>query len=159
MEPNLSKQEIVRAATNDPSLSQKIVLLGDREFPIVDLPYKDHILFLAKLQPLLEGLAAGVASTLKVPLPGAGLTAAGLLKYCMESLPEMACIVCRQTDPTITPEYVMEKAKSPIQLATIVLKQIEHNNTLTELSDFFVQVIPMINSAMAALPSTIKGTH
>lgn len=148
-EPSITPQEISRAATNDPALSDDEFILGGRKFKVVDLPYDDYIKFISLMQPLLESLVNGVSEKagLKLPeivIPTSGFTVAGLVKACVGALPEMACIVCSQTDPTITVDEVKTLAKTPFKLAQVVLKQIVRNNIIKDFSDFFEQVIPFL---------------
>jgi hypothetical protein len=143
-ESKLSQLEIVRAATNDPAMSERVVVLGDREFPVVDLDYSSYCRFLAKLQPLLQAVAGrlGVTRGL-VQANDFGLNT--LIDYCAYDLPEMAHIVVSQTDPDITVEDVKKLGKTPFKLANIVLAQIEQNEMITEIANFFVQMLPLLS--------------
>lgn len=144
--PAVTQLDIVRAATNDPALAKDTATLGDRTFPLVDLPYDDYIRFLALLQPLLETLTSQLARTAGI---GTGLASIlspnALVKYCAESLPEMVCIICEQTDPTITVSEVKRLGKTPFALATIVLLQVQQNRIIADITDFFVQILPFLN--------------
>lgn len=145
----MTQLEIVRAATNDPALAKRTVKLGEREFPVIDLEYDDYMLFMAQLQPLLEcvlGSLPGVKSTGLLDT----LTPATLVTYCAKSLPEMARIVCSQSDPTVTTAEVKKLGKTPFALAYIVLAQIEQNNIITTVKDFFAQIYPLLKSALSA---------
>jgi hypothetical protein len=135
--------EIARAATNDPALAATKVQLGDREFPVMDMSYEDNVKFLAYLQPLLESVAGRVAG-----ISGdAGLASAGLLKYCGDALPEMARMVCKQSDPSITVEEVKRLGKTPIRLAGVVAAQMQHDRTIADIVDFFKQMLPLLKIA------------
>lgn len=144
---SLSKKEITRAATNDPELSEKVVTLKGREFKIVDLPYDEHLKFLTGLEPLIEGISGA--------LTGDGISAESsfslstIVKYCGEAIPEMACIVCKQTDSTLTVDDV-KNLGSPIKLASLVFTQIEQNNMIDEIADFFVQSLQLLSRAKKA---------
>lgn len=139
-ETNLSTQEIIRAATNDPALSDVMVELGDRKFKIVDLSYDDYLVFLSRLQPVLSAVAGPMMGEANGP----ELSAATLLKYCADVLPELAQLVCKQTDPTITVDEVKRLGRSPFKLAAVVLKQIEQNKMISDITDFFVQIRPLL---------------
>lgn len=143
--PTLTQTEIIRAATNDPALSTASFKLGDREFPIVDLPYDDYITFLSLLQPLFESFATAITGQ---TLPNSeSMTPASILRYCAKSLPEMVQIMCRQTSPDITVDEVKSLGRNPFVLAAAVLKQVEHNKIIEDISDFFGLIAPMINRA------------
>lgn len=146
--PKITTLDLVRAATNDPALSTISVTLGDKDYPVVDLPYDAYIRFLALLQPLLEVFASKLTGGLSGSSTGA-LSAASIIQYCSSSLPEMALIVVEQTDPDITIEQVKVLGKTPFKLAAIVIKQIEANKMITEISDFFVQLLPLMKMSAA----------
>jgi hypothetical protein len=140
MSEKITSIDIARAATNDPALAPTKVVLGDRSFPVMDMPYEDNVKFLAFLQPLLESIAGRVAG-----LTGdSGLASAGLMKYCASSLPEMAHMVCRQSDPSITVEEVKRLGKTPIRLAGVVAAQMKHDRTVQDIVDFFNQMLPLL---------------
>ena len=139
----LSKLSIVRAATNDPALSERKIVLGDRTFPIVDLAYDHYILFLAQLQPLLVGILGSIPGIKTLGLTST-VTPTALIAYCGASLPEMARIVCAQTDPEITVVEVKLLGKTPFKLAELVLAQIEQNHIINDIRDFFVQLAPLL---------------
>lgn len=144
----LTQKEIVRAATNDPVLSEVKVKLGDREFPILDLPYDDYIKFLAHLQPLMEVFLGKIGAIQGVEMPVASsLNAASLVAYCAADLPEMVQIIIAQSDPTVTAEEVKRQGKNPFKLAAIVLEQIQQNRMIADFSDFFLQVLPLMKAA------------
>jgi len=138
-----TKLEIVRAATNAPELSTRTVPLGDREFKVVDLEYDDYLLFMAQLQPLLEGLLGNLPGVRGLGLSSV-LSPTDIMRYCGKSLVDMAVIVCKQTDPSVTAEEVKRLAKSPFKLVTVVMAQIEQNNIIGELKDFFNLVLPLL---------------
>jgi hypothetical protein len=137
----LDQKEVIRALTNDPVLSDIEVELSGRKFKIVDLPYNDNCVFLTLIAPLLEAFSSRVMGGNDSALDS--FQPSALLKYCSESLPQMAHIVLRQTDPTLTVEDVKTLGKSPFKLASVVLAQITHNKTITDLMDFFVQAAPL----------------
>jgi hypothetical protein len=144
---NLTPQQITHAATNSPELSTAEVQLGGRTFKVVHLPYKEYLLFLSKLQPLMEAVFGHVSSKIGFSVDGpqlSGIAAGSIFKYCLNDLPEMASIVLRQTDPTITAEIVTEQTSSPFELTNIVFAQIEHNKMIDHIMDFFVQIAPYL---------------
>jgi len=150
--------------TNDAALSERSFDLGGREFKVVDLAYDDYVKFLALLQPLLESVATKIAAYKGlVPTADAAdtpITAAGVLKYCVKELPELVCIVCRATDPTVTVDEVKALGKNPFKLAGVVLTQIDHNKIIKDIGDFFVQMLPLLKVAMPMLGAapTTPGT-
>lgn len=143
--PVLTDKQIVQAATNDPALSEQTAVLGDRTFKIVDLEYDDYLLFLTKLGPLLKGVASGLLLNQGL---GGGLDAASIVEYCSSDLPDLACIVCRQTDKDITPKEIKLLAKSPFRLATLVMAQIHRNDMIAEISSFFQLMLPVMKVAV-----------
>ena len=104
-EKPLTKLEVVRAMTNDPSLAKRVVVLGDREFPIVDLGYDSYSLFMVQLQPLLQGMIGLVPgfNQFRTQASNGFLTPAHVIAYCGSSLPEMARIETPITLHRITP--------------------------------------------------------
>jgi hypothetical protein len=134
----LTQTDIIRAATNDPSLATREFTLGDRTFKVVDLKYDDYLTFLSHLQPLLQA----VMST----MTGETLDVAQILKHCGAKLPEMVLLMCRQTDPNITIDEIKELGRTPFKMAQTVLVQIEHNRMIQDISDFFEQILPMVKN-------------
>jgi hypothetical protein len=156
-ESTLPQLEIVRAATNDPSLATRTVTLGDREFPIVDLPYSEYLAYLTKLQPLIQGVAGRLGAMRGLVEP-TELGLGTLMEYCVNDLPEMVQISLRQTDPGITVEQVKKLGKTPFKLAYVVLAQIEQNNIISEVADFFVQMLPLLSEGRKLVTSTDEET-
>lgn len=136
--------EIVRAATNDPSLSTSSFTLGDKVFPVVDLPYDDYIKFFAYLQPLIEKFAGAVTGISFTSSQTDDLSVSGLIRYCSESLPEMVRLMCVQTDPSVTAEDVKKSVRSPFKLASIVMVQVKANKIIEDMTDFFEQIVPLL---------------
>lgn len=152
----LTEQEIARAATNDPQLSTKEFTLGDRTFKIVDLEYDDYVIFMSKLAPLMKSVASGLASShgINVSDKPHSIDATSIMEYCSADIPDLATIVCRQTDPTITAKEVKRLGKTPFRLATLVLMQIEQNHIIADISDFFVQMLPLLKVSMGSKSTT-----
>jgi hypothetical protein len=144
--PSLTQQEIVRAAFNDPSLSENEVKLGDRTFKIIDLDYDSYNLFLVKLQPILGLFASSVVPQLAGS--AGNITADQIIKYCADDLPEMARLSLSQTEPDITVDEIKKLAKSPFKLAAVVLKQIDQNKMIEEISTFFGAILPLIGAGL-----------
>lgn len=147
----LSEKEKVRAATNDPSLAEHSLTLGDKTFKIVDLEYDEYLLFLTKLAPLLKAMASGMLGAAGKDLGidadrSPALSAVAVIEYCSSDLPELACIVCRATDKTITVREVKRLAKNPFLLAKLVLLQIQQNRMIGDITDFFEQMFPLLIS-------------
>lgn len=147
-ETKLKAVEIIRAATNAPELSGTKVKLGDKEYTVVDLPYDDYVTFLAHLQPLIEGLLSKLAQAKGIEFNAESLTASSLLTYCSKSLPEMALLCLKQTAPDLTVDEVKKLGKTPFNLAIVVLKQIEQNKIISEISSFFVQMAPLLRAGL-----------
>lgn len=156
MEPTLTQTEIVRAFTNTPVLAKNQVVLGDRTFPIVDLPYDDYLVFFSLLSPLFNVVAGlGVFSGMVGDVVE-DMTPQSLLKYCGQELPQLAQICLKQSDPTITVEDV-KKISNPFKLATVVLKQIEQNNMLVDIKDFFELTLPLMQK-LSPMTTTTEET-
>lgn len=156
----LTEQEIIRAATNDAALSNSEVTLGDRTFKIVDLEYDDYVIFITKLAPLLKAIAGGLASShgINVGDKSSQIDAVSIVEYCSADIPELARIVCKQTEPSITVKEVKQLGKTPFKLASVVLKQIEQNRIIADISDFFVQMLPLLKTTMGSKLTT-KATR
>lgn len=150
--PTLSTQAIHRAATNDPELSENTFTLGSkengtfREFKVVDLEYDDYLLFITKLAPLMKVLGSSILAAKGGS--SMSLDPSSLIEHCVHELPELAALVCRQTDPSVTADEVKKLAKTPFKLATIILRQIEQNKIVSEISDFFAQMLPLMKVAL-----------
>jgi hypothetical protein len=156
METQLTQKEIARAMTNDPALSEVSFTLGDRTYKVVDLAYDDYTTFLSLLSPLIEGVAKKFISHVQVVDSGENfsLRPTDLFDYCKNELPKLVAIICNQTDQSITEHDVKAVAKSPIQLAQIVMLQFQQNNIIKDIGDFFVQTLPLIKAAMGAMSGT-----
>lgn len=151
-QPKLTAPQITAAATNSPALAPEGFNFGGRDFKLLHLDYESYLDFTFFLQPLLEGVAAKFMSSKGVSLPGIeipefeGSNIAGyFLKFCRSELPAMVCIVCnQQPGEKITPEWVKKNAKSPFQLAKIVMLQVGKNQMVSEFADFFGQILPAV---------------
>src|SRR6185436_10259233 len=111
-------QEVkVQAALNVPELAQMGFKMGDKEYPILDLPYDDYIQFLALLQPFLEAFTGQLAKAAGLGDNSGAATATSLIKYCAETLPEMVQIIARQSVPAITVQDVKILCKTPFKMA------------------------------------------
>lgn len=153
----LTEREIIRAATNDAALSDRTFQLGDREFKVVDLDYDNYLKFLTLMQPLLEAVAGTIASHRGVALATTGekISVGALIGYCSTQLPEMARIVCSATDPDINISEIKKLAKTPFKLAEVVITQIEQNNIIRDISDFFAQSLRLLQAVM---PQSMSDT-
>lgn len=157
--PSLSQKDIVRAVTNDPSLSSDEFKLGDRTFKVVDLGYDDYLKFMVAMKPLLSGIAAGMSKAKGVSVPGIDLpetsaTEMKILEFCQDELPEMVRIVCAQTDPDITVAEIKKLGKTPFNLAPIALKQMVRNNIISQFTSFFGQILPLMGMVGLKTPVT-----
>ena len=157
----LTQVEINQAATNDPFLANVKVTIGDRTFPILDLEYDDYVLFLSHLQPLIKGVFGKLASLSNMSnLDVDQINGASLIEYCADALPEMVRIVCKQSDPTITADEVKKLAKNPCKMASIVLEQVQQNRMISDFTDFFVQILPLMKVATeATAPVPVKKSR
>jgi len=108
----------------------------------VDLPYDSYLKFLALLQPLFQAFASRFTGKTGLSF-GASMAPVELVTTCAEVLPELACIVCEQTDPLITVEEV-KKLGNPLKLASLVVTQIKFNRMIQDIADFFVQILPLM---------------
>jgi hypothetical protein len=148
--PELTKQDIVGAALNDSLLSRDTFQLGDRTLPIKDLSYDQYSKFIILLAPLADTLIAKTTGlTTKLPdledLDTSMFSISDLIVLCGEKLPDLALICVQASDPTITMATMKELAKTPFNLAHIVIAQIARNNMLKDFSDFFQQLLPKKN--------------
>lgn len=152
-QPSLTKAQITAAATNSPALAPEGFNFGGRDFKLLDLSYDSYLDFTFYLQPLLEGIASKFLAAKGVSLPGIEIPelegpniANYFLKFCRKELPEMVCIVCNQMpgQEKVTPEWVKQYAKSPFQLAKIVMLQVSKNQMVSEFASFFGQILPLV---------------
>jgi hypothetical protein len=143
----MDTKAIHRAATNEPTLSDNEFTLGERVFKVVDLEYDAYLKFITKLAPLMKAIAGGLMASRGASMSSA-IDPAALVEHCVNELPDLAALVCQQTDPSVTPADVKKWAKTPFKLATIILRQIEQNKIISEISDFFAQMLPLMKVAM-----------
>ena len=141
--PVPSNEDKIRAAVNAPA--SKFVL-GEREFEIKDLPYDDYLEFVGLVTPLIDTLINRVKVKNAAHIPGIDLdvktiSAANILEFCGSSLPKMAALICRQTDPSITEEDVKKLAGRPTALANVVMQQMAQNGIIQDFTDFFGQMV------------------
>lgn len=144
----LSQEDIVRAATNAPTLAKDQFTLGTRTFSVVDLSYDDYMTFMVLLGPMMESVIGGVMTMQGVSVTSSQLSPKDIITHLSGSLPELARLVCAQTDPTVTIEFVKKEGKTPFKLAEIVLKQIEQNRIISDIASFFAQMLPVIKTAL-----------
>lgn len=171
-QPKLTQAEIIAAATNSSSLADTSFEYGGRTFKLLHLEYDSYLEFMAFLQPLLEGIAGKFAASQGINLPGlsvpdlsAEVATASLMKFCKKDLPAMACIVCNQQalhekdeSLAVTAAWVKKHAKTPFELVSIVLKQVNKNQMIKDFSDFFVQMLPMVGMVMQMTKSKTART-
>lgn len=164
-EVTLPSTEIVRAATNSPALAENEFEFAGRKFKVVDLEYDYYMEFLSKIEPLINAVVGKLAGKANLGVPGIALTAdsgfsvASLMSFCKKDLPDMVRIICnmqtiaetpagQHVDPSklVTTEYVKKNAKTPWQLAQIVMLQVSQNNIISDFASFFVQVLPLMGA-------------
>ncbi len=139
----LTSQQIAQAATNSPALADAYFDLGPKAYPILDLKYDDYIIFTSLLEPVLLGLVGKFSSSLGMASAASDFSSE-LVKSLAKDLPQMVRLMCAQSDPSVTVEDVKAWAKSPFQLATLVVRQVERNNIVKDLTDFFFQILPLL---------------
>jgi hypothetical protein len=145
--PTLNDRDKVFGATNDPTLATDQFMLGERTFPIIYLEFDDHLSFLTQMQPLLDMFVNTMKNNMSANFDlSEGLSITGLMKFCGKELPELARIICSQSDKTVTTEWIKKNARSPWVLASIVMKQIEQNRMVEDFSDFFKQILPILQT-------------
>lgn len=147
--PSPSEREINLAATNNPALAPDEFTLGDRKFKVMNLRYDDYICFLGYLRPFLEGIGKSLVSNRGVQVPditinSSMLDAGALFTFCINDLPDMVRIVCKQTDKTVTVEDVKDWAGEPFILCEIVLRQVARNNMIGQFASFFAHLLPIL---------------
>jgi hypothetical protein len=148
--PKLTDSEIARAATNSPALSPDKITVGEYEIALVDLPFDEYMEFVTLFAPALDALVGRVAKSANVPsipgivLAGEEVSVAGIFTYCKASLPQLAHIVVRQSQPSLTVEDVKRLFPTPFKMADLVFAQVKRNNIIGEMADFFKQVAPMM---------------
>ena len=144
-----TKMEIVRGFTNSPNLSPSEFTFGDRVLKVVDLKYDNYLRFLTLLGPMIEVMFGSVATSFGMSASQAdAVNPQAIIKHLAYSLPELTCIVCNQTDESITVTECKSVLKSPFKMAEIVLKQIEQNKIIAEFADFFKQALPQMMTAL-----------
>jgi hypothetical protein len=147
---SLTTVQITTAALNDPALSPDEFKLGDRVFKVVDLSYDDYMKFITLLSPLIDSIFGKLAR--RAPsIPGVTLapdtdqfSVKQLFQYCGSTLPEMAALVCKASDPEIAVDEIKLLAKTPFKLADVILLQMERNNILKDFADFFARILPLM---------------
>lgn len=155
----LTEREKAFAATNHPALAPDSFTLGERTFPVLFLKYKDQIRFIAELQPLLRMFGVDSLSPEGLEDIVDKFSMSGMMQYCMEGLPAMVTLICQNSDPSITVDYVLAAAQSPFQLCGIIMQQIAVNNMLNDIAAFFRSLRPMKMMLMGSRrPSTPKAT-
>jgi hypothetical protein len=141
------------AVTEQTAVTPEGFNFGGRDFKLLPLDYGSFLDFNIFLYPLLEGIASKFLAAKGVSLPGIEVPeldgpniANYFLKFCRKELPEMVCIVCNQMpgDAKVTPDWVKLNAKSPFELAKIVMLQVSKNNMLSEFADFFLHLLPVM---------------
>lgn len=152
-------QDVTQAAVNSPILATIKFTLGSNEYPVLDLPYDDYVLFLTLLQPLLQAATGQLAKAAGLSAAADAASPTSLITHCAENLPELAHIVVRQSVPLITIGELKAQAKTPFKLADIVLKQIQQNNMISDIADFFVQILPYLSAGKnLAKKATVEAT-
>lgn len=156
----MTNEAVAQVVSNDPITSDIEVKLGARTFKLIDLPYDDYVTFTAYLEPLLKAVASGVMGG--GAFEGIGsVSASDIARYCSDTLPQMVQICLRQTDPRMTVDEVKRLGKTPFKLVPIVVKQMERNNIIHEITDFFELMLPlmgMVTEAKAAATSMTEVT-
>lgn len=147
--PQLNNEDLVRAALN---LQADEFVLGDRAFKVADLGYDDYLLFISLLSPFVDVVCSTFMNAGNITVPGIslevnGMSASKFIALVGKQLPELAHLVCKQTDPTITVDEVKKLAKKPTALIDPVIKQIVQNNIIKDFSAFFGQAMGILRAA------------
>lgn len=138
----MTNEAVAQVVSNDPVTSGVEVKLGDRTFKLVDLAYDDYVTFNAFLEPFLKAFAGSMLGRDSGSF--SALTASDLVRYCSDSLPQMVQICLRQTEPRITVQEIKTLGRTPFKLVPIVLKQVERNGIIQEITDFFELMLPIM---------------
>lgn len=154
-ETTISEQDKVFAAYNDPTLAPDSFTLGPRTFKVVHLRYPDYLKFLQLLKPLASIFAKlmsdNAAATAFSDIEVTSVVEAVLpevMGYLGDQLPEMVAVVCRQTTPEITAQWVIDNAKSPFELVGIVMQQVGVNQMIQDIGRFFKILMPQLTTKM-----------
>lgn len=139
----MTELQIAMAATNSPDLAPTSFTLGDREFKVVNLRYMDQCAFLAYLGPVLTEVFAQLHRGGE-----GGLGLYEVLQHCAEKLPAIVQLSCKQTDPSVTVQWVEDNTRSPIQLANIVMMQANQNKLIDEVAGFFGQILGLVEAML-----------
>lgn len=146
--PALTKQEVTRAALNEPS--RTTFTLGERTFPLKDLSYDQYTKFLTLLSPLADGLMSRIGERVAASQIGiesldtSMFSVKDLFDFCGEQLPHLVLIMCQSSDPSVTLEQVKDMGRTPFKLAECVVLQMLHNNIIKDFSDFFGRMLPLV---------------
>jgi hypothetical protein len=138
-EGKMETKKQIHGATNSPVMSETKVMLGNREYKLVHLPYRDYVQFICLVEPALKGVLNGGF------VIDEALEATSIIRPLLDTLPELAWLCLKQTNPKLTVEDVMEYGKTPVALANIVLAQIKHNNMIEEFASFFTQATTLLS--------------
>lgn len=152
----IDQAELSRATHNDPAslFTLSNANTGEsREFEIKDLEYDAYIQFVDLARPILAAVA-GIVETadeggeFKVRFNPTKIDFGELIKLAGSELPQMAHIICRQSDPKIRLEDVKRLGRRPHVLLEVVLQQIKQNGIVTEFADFFPRIAEAVKDLM-----------
>lgn len=125
-------------------------ILGGKKFEVGDLDYDSYESFLGLLQPLADTVVKNLISGAGVNVSGLDIrgtfSAAQIIASCGRNLPELARLICKNTEPDITTDEVKRLAKTPFILAEVVLKQVVHSGMLTDILQFFNHMLPLLKT-------------
>jgi hypothetical protein len=115
----------------------------------VDLGYDDYLEFLNLLSPFVDIMVGKLTGNISVPgidLDASNMNTASFIALIGNKLPELATIVCKQTDPNITIQEVKALAKKPTALIAPVMKQVQQNGMVKDFTDFFGQATGILKA-------------
>lgn len=123
-----------------------------RVFELKHLRYDDYLEFCELASPIIAELMGGlkpadINGEFKIDFNPLALDFQKLFKLAGRELPRMAWLICKQTEPKITIDKVKELGDRWQNLLLMVLKQIQHNAMIKELTDF----LPLVVGQMTAL--------
>lgn len=165
--PTLTDTQIADAVRNDYPDDSFALGHGDerRVFPIKDLSYDSYIEFLKLARPVMDLLIGSLdvamdekgEPTLTIRRESLDLDV--LLDVAGTSLPRLAHLCCKQSDPRITVDEVKRLARRPMDLLDVVIKQVQHNKIVQEFADFFPRLVTSLSqlapeSTIGAIPSS-----
>ena len=161
----LTESQIADAVRND--YPEASFTLGQSEaartFPIKDLSYDAYIEFLKVGKPILDLVIGAITVTTdengdsQIAFNKEAVDLDLVIEMAGTSLPRLAHLCCKQSDPKITVDQVKALARRPMDLLDVVLKQVKHNQLVQEFADFFPRLVTSLSQL--APESTTAATR